>query len=111
MEPVAILDKSAFQSLSRRECLWLNHYFRLNVIPILVHEIVGDLTKEFRNGDDSRRKAAEYADKFGGSGSPSNVSFRKLALSNLLGDEVKMDGRIPVDSWERAHHPAYGPWA
>jgi len=48
--PTTILDKSAFQGLSKRELRWFQHYFLENVTPVLVQEIVADLSKEVRKG-------------------------------------------------------------
>jgi hypothetical protein len=45
MGPILILDKSALQSLSRREVWRLRKHFSLNVPPILIAEILGDLAK------------------------------------------------------------------
>jgi hypothetical protein len=43
--PILILDKSALQSLSKREMWRLRKHFSLNVPPILIAEILGDLAK------------------------------------------------------------------
>lgn len=51
MGPVIILDKSAFQALSQRELQTLNQYFMHNVTPVLVTEVLGNLTKQFKNCD------------------------------------------------------------
>jgi hypothetical protein len=41
-----ILDKSAFQCLRPSEFFQLQQYFNINIAPILVMEVLGDLKKE-----------------------------------------------------------------
>ena len=46
MGPVILCDKSTVQSLHRLSPELLHHYFTINIPPILVREILGDLVKE-----------------------------------------------------------------
>ena len=68
--PILILDKSAFQMFSAREHLRRSIHFFDNITPILVTEILGDLSKVLDKGQDSAAKVAELAGKFHGSGGP-----------------------------------------
>lgn len=46
MQLTLVLDKSAFQSLSYAELYRLCQYYKVAIPPILVTEILGDLSKE-----------------------------------------------------------------
>jgi hypothetical protein len=92
--PIIILDKSAFQALSARESLALNCHFTPNIVPVLVHEVLGDLTKTFRNGAVPMEKVRQLAMKFGGSGHTTNETYRLAVPASLIGEEVPMRGRI-----------------
>lgn len=46
-----IIDKSTFQSLSYNELLKFTYYYKHNISPILVVEILGDLKKEAKDGN------------------------------------------------------------
>ena len=47
MGPTLLLDKSAFQGLSRDEMRTVTNYFHLNRVDILIEEIVGDIYDEY----------------------------------------------------------------
>lgn len=96
MGPVIILDKSAFQSLSRDECLLLERYFLQALPPILAVEIFGDLGKKRKADKAPQEKVRELAGKFLGSGPTVCTDFRSACLGNLEGHAVPMDGRILV---------------
>ena len=66
MGPVIILDKSAFQSFSRREHLSLHIHFLENPTPILAMELLADLKKPSKDGKSPQQKVQELAEKFGG---------------------------------------------
>jgi hypothetical protein len=108
MGPVALLDKSAFQALSHREHLWLERYYFQNLAPVLVLELVGDLTKSYKDGRAPKEKAAELARKFLGSGPPVNVDYHRLMLQSLLGGNVPMQGKIIPDGAVTAPLPEGG---
>lgn len=90
-EQTLLLDKSAFQALSREEHMELFKRYRLNVPPILVAEILSDLTRSFSKST-PELKVAEFARKFGGSGDPVNVDWNILCSGNLGGEFVEMRG-------------------
>ncbi len=98
MGPIIILDKSAFQSLSRREHLFLHIHFMENLTPILGLELLGDLRKEGRGSRTAEQIVTELAEKFGGSGPATNVDYRTLCVNSLLGNQVPLDGRIVPQS-------------
>ena len=41
-----ILDKSTFQGLNYADIIELHRYYRVNITPLIVSEILGDLSKE-----------------------------------------------------------------
>lgn len=45
-----VLDKSTFQGLNYKNVIELHRYYSVNVTPILVSEILGDLSKEEKGG-------------------------------------------------------------
>lgn len=45
-----VLDKSTFQGLNYRDIIELHRYYRVNITPLLVSEILGDLSKEEKAG-------------------------------------------------------------
>lgn len=94
MGPIIILDKSAFQSLCRREHLFLHIHFMENLTPILGLELLGDLRKDGQGSKTAEEKVTELAEKFGGSGPTTNVDYRTLCLNSLLGRHPPLDGRI-----------------
>ncbi|NTX41464.1 hypothetical protein HUA78_44250 [Myxococcus sp. CA033] len=98
MGPITILDKSAFQSFSHREHRYFVRYFLENVTPVLVQEVTADLSKAAKDGKPSEEKVVELARKFHGSGTSANENYRSLCMSSLMGVDVPMDGRIPVDN-------------
>jgi hypothetical protein len=93
MGPNAILDKSAFQALSYREHREVSRYFEVNIAPVLILEILGDLTKQYRNGTRPADKAKELANKLAGL-EWLNENYRFICVNTLLGTEVPLDGHI-----------------
>lgn len=108
MGPILILDKSVFQSLSHRELLFLRKHFMENLTPILILEILGDLSKEMK-GASPDEKVSALAKKFGGSGNPVNDNFRNLLANELLGAPVTMGkGQIVIRDARRVPASAGG---
>jgi hypothetical protein len=48
--PITIFDKSALQSLSMDESVWLDAFFLINVVPLFYVETLADLKKEVAEG-------------------------------------------------------------
>jgi len=95
--PVIILDKSTFQSLSRREHVLLHKHFTENLTPILAMELLGDLAKQpkrQRRKKSAESQVSEIAGKFGGSGPVTNVDYLTLVYTALLGAPVPTTGQI-----------------
>jgi len=94
VKPVALFDKSFLQSLSLDESVWFNQFFHINICPLFYVETLADLDKHFINGKrDPEREVAIIANKFPEHGWP-NANHGQLALANLLGKSVNLDGAI-----------------
>ncbi|MEJ8814338.1 hypothetical protein WKW77_24865 [Variovorax ureilyticus] len=98
MGPIALFDKSFLQALSVDESVWFDHFFYPNVCPLFYVETLADLTKTSagRSGRDGADEVRIIADKTPTlSGAPC-VHHRELALSNLMGQRIPMNGQIPM---------------
>lgn len=92
-----IIDKSAFQSLSSEEIIIFNKYYLHNITPILISEILGDLSKEthikFKNNNE---KVKNFAKRLFFGSSFINSNHAELIKSSITGN-IEMDGRPIVD--------------
>lgn len=89
-----IIDKSTFQSLSFDEILRLTYYYKHNITPVLVMEILGDLKKEAKEGKPpSQNRVIDFATKLFPVTTVVNLHYSKLRQGELGGDPVVMDGR------------------
>lgn len=95
--PIIILDKSAFQSFSHIELVFLRKHFHEILTPILVSELLGDLTKKTKNGKRPEDKVVELAKKFSGGGPKVTMNYMYACIANLLGAYINMDGRPIID--------------
>ncbi|MEP1855023.1 hypothetical protein, partial [Nonlabens ulvanivorans] len=89
-----IVDKSTFQSLSFTELEKLSRYYKHNIAPVLVMEILGDLKKDF---DPEKRSAVEIVSDFSKKLFPMqsvvNGYYKSLIHVELTGGEIPLDGR------------------
>lgn len=103
MGPVALFDKSFLQSLSVDESVWFDHFFYPNICPFFYVETLADLTKTAegrsgRSGEDEVRIVADKTPTL--SGAPC-VHHRELAVANLMGQRIPMNGQIPLAGGRR----------
>ena len=91
MGPILILDKSALQTLSKDEVLFLYKFFTVNVPHILILEILADLKKEKLNGGE-KQEVVTLANKFLHD-TNFNVYYRDMIIGSLMGKDQKGDGR------------------
>lgn len=103
MGPIVILDKSTFQSLSKREHSYLDIHFLENLTPILGMEILADLQKEALGSETAEETVSKLAEKFGGSGPATNVDYRTLCAQSLLGYHIPLTGQIVPQSARPVH--------
>ena len=64
MGPIIILDKSVLQSLSFEEIKFLRRHYLVNIVPVLVIEILGNLKKYADDEARSQDIVKQHADKF-----------------------------------------------
>lgn len=82
-----ILDKSAFHSFGHEEILLLHRYYWVNITPILVMEVLGDLKKETDEGDLNTKRVIDFANKLFPFNSSTNTHYLNLVEAELLGNE------------------------
>jgi hypothetical protein len=92
--PILIYDKSAMQRLSADEAEWLTHFFRCNITPVYLLEVMGDLAKNPKRGTPESMVAA-LAAKTSSMGSLPNVLHTELIDQEILGNPVEMRG-VPI---------------
>lgn len=92
------IDKSTFQSLNYAELVRLNNYYKHNVAPILVMEILGDLKKEVAEGKTpSDERVKDFAQKLFPTVCIINSYYRNLLKQELQGKPCELDGRPTLD--------------
>lgn len=97
MNITVIIDKSTFQSLSYHELAILSRYYKHNITPILVMEILGDLKKETQEGKPpSEKRVIDFANKLFPHYTIVNAHYSSLVREELLGGEIGLDGRPQV---------------
>ena len=95
MGPITIFDKSALQSLSMDESVWLDAFFLVNVVPLFYVETLADLEKKVAEGKSPEDLVGMLAAKTPPNAVP-NVHHRSLISAELTGWKVPMDGRVPI---------------
>lgn len=90
--PILICDKSTLQGLGRGELNLLRKYYFLNIPPVLLAEILGDL-KKHSDASLSREEVRHLAEKLVPACSVVNVHFKNLIRSELAGYRHSMNGR------------------
>ncbi len=101
MGPSIILDKSAYQCLSKEDTFELSTYFHVVVPPVLILEILADLKKpgiDPAQAQDAVRKLARKIQPVDGI---VNLHYRGLCISDLLGGNLAMDRRPVVGGARR----------
>jgi hypothetical protein len=97
--PITIYDKSALQSLSMDEAVWLDAFFLVNISPLFYVETLADLEKEVARGKSPEDLVGMLAAKTPPNAVP-NVHHRSLVATELAGRQVPMDGRVPIAGWD-----------
>jgi len=83
-----ILDKSAFQSFSEEDMNCLCRYYRLNITPILVMEILGDLKKDTEENDLNKKEVALFSNKLSTLNTSVNSHFSILMSAEMAGMKI-----------------------
>lgn len=93
MGPSIVVDKSAFQAFNEQDIALLYRYFMPNIPPILVMEILGDLSKAYEKGKPTADKVQMLANKLLPGNTALNVNYLKLIEQELRGQAITMDYR------------------
>jgi hypothetical protein len=96
MGPTTLFDKSFLQSLSLDESVIFDNFFHGVICPLFFIETLADLEKAVRQGRTPEQEVGIIADKTPEMSGLPNVHHSTLALQNLLGQEIVMDGRVMV---------------
>src|SRR5882762_1603270 len=94
MGPHLICDKSSLESLNPAELGVLRRYYTLHVPPVLLMEILADLTKQFKNKT-PREHVVNLANRIVRLCSTVCLSFRDLVDQELSGSPLSLRG-VPV---------------
>jgi hypothetical protein len=96
MGPITLFDKSFLQAISLDEAVWFDRFFMPVVCPVFYVETLGDLGKETsRLGAAENAVVKDVAQKFPEMGGSPCASHADIAVNDLLGLHVPMDGRVP----------------
>lgn len=96
MGPLLIFDKSALQSFSLDESVWLENFFLTNITPLFFVESLADLEKEISEGKTPEDAVGALASKTPVNGSFSNVHHALMFESDLMGSLISMDMRAII---------------
>lgn len=96
MGPIALFDKSFLQALSVDESVWFDHFFYPIISPLFYVETLADLEKAVRAGRTPEQEVGFIARKTPEMHGGPSIHHQTLALANLMGQDVPMNGRIPV---------------
>lgn len=96
MGPITLFDKSFLQSLSLDESVWFGHFYKPVVCPIFFVETLADLEKAVDEGRTPEQVVGVIAGKFPEMSADPCTYHQSLAIGELHGHAVPMDGRIPI---------------
>jgi hypothetical protein len=96
MAPIVLFDKSFLQSLTVDESVWFDHFFLAVVSPFFYVETLADLGKSLGRARTPEDEVRIIAEKFPEMHGTPCIFHLELALANLEGYPVPMNGRIPV---------------
>ena len=99
--PTIIFDKSALESLSEDESVWLDAFYHSIITPLFYVETLADLTKEMetRSPEDIVRIIANKVPEMGSS---PTTHHRELSIGDLLGYRVDFS-RKPILSGGKSY--------
>ena len=94
---IILLDKSTFNCLNYDEMSVFNRFYFFNITPILIVEVLGDLTKTYKSGGSSAERVKHFANKLYQADSGINMNCYPLIHGSLAGNQPPMMGSIVVD--------------
>lgn len=96
MGPRTLFDKSFLQSLSLDEAVLFDQFFYAVIAPLFFVETLADLEKALRNGRTPEQEVGIIAMKTPQLHGAPIAMHQSLAVHNLLGWDLPMDGRMPM---------------
>jgi hypothetical protein len=94
MGPRLLFDKSFLQNLSLDEAVLLDHFFYTVISPIFYVETLADLEKTNRSGRSPDEEVRIISSKIPNAHSAPMLFHPALAVRELMGTPVSMDGRM-----------------
>lgn len=89
-----VLDKSTFQGLNYKDIIELHRYYTVNITPLLVSEILGDLSKEEKAGRKTpKEEVINLSKKLFPYNSYVNMPYEKIIENSFVGDFVDSENR------------------
>lgn len=89
-----VLDKSTFQGFNYEDIVELHKYYIVNVTPLLVSEILGDLAKEEKEGRKAPKdQVTDLAKKMFPYNAYVNMDYKSLVEKSLTGEFTTADNR------------------
>ena len=89
-----VLDKSTFQGFNYEDIVELHKYYIVNVTPLLVSEILGDLAKEEKEGKKAPKdQVTDLAKKMFPYNAYVNMNYELLVEKSLTGEFTSSDNR------------------
>lgn len=98
MGPITLFDKSFLQSLSVDESAFFDNFFFAVTCPLFFIETLADLEKAVRLGRTPEQEVGIIATKVPEVTGAMSQHHSRIAVGNLMGLEVPMDGRVFVAS-------------
>lgn len=81
-----VLDKSSFQGLNYKDIIELHRYYMVNITPLLVSEILGDLSKEEKEGKKTpKEEVVNLSKKLFPYNSYVNMPYEKIVENSFNG--------------------------
>lgn len=96
MGPITLFDKSFLQSLSLDESVIFDRFFLSVICPLFFIETLADLEKAVQQGRTPDQEVGIIADKAPEMSGVPNVHHESIAIQNLMGHPVAMDGRVLI---------------
>ncbi|MDO6518481.1 paraquat-inducible protein B [Zobellia uliginosa] len=89
-----VLDKSTFQGLNYKDIIELHRYYTVNITPLLVSEILGDLSKEEKAGRKTpKEEVINLSKKLFPYNSYVNMPYELIIENSFLGNFVDSENR------------------
>lgn len=96
-----LIDKSTVYSLDFDEVIYLDKYYSLVISPILMRELLSTLAKEASPKKDWQKTLSILAAKADTFHSYTPANAHQMAITNLFGQELPMNGRVPLPGGHR----------